>query len=149
MADFADLRQSLSGMSKTQLIQAAQKMKYKIPSGWSKERIAGTIMEGIEGRAGSFKRSGMLKPANDEKRKKANEQADEFHEHLGKMDSAKADEIIAAAEEQKGKLSATDYKDWASRLLGYRATGTSKQALFKEVSSFVNRLAVSAAQTRF
>ena len=74
------------------------------------------------------------------------QEAEELSKQLGSMDNAKADHIIAATDKAKAEMGTDDFLRWASKLLGFQQKG-SKEVVAKNVKSFVDRLATSAAQT--
>lgn len=90
------------------------------------------------------------KSAADKKRERAQMLLGDIPQRLGQMTNALADEIIArATEASKDKeLGADGFTIYASLLLGMPMKGT-KPKLLGEIKAFVDRLAVSAAQTKF
>jgi hypothetical protein len=87
----------------------------------------------------------VIKPKSDSP---AFKQADTMHEQLSDLDDTKAESIRNSIDEAANDLSATDFQEWASRLIGTKVKG-SKEKVRQEVKAFVDRLAVSAAQSKF
>lgn len=86
--------------------------------------------------------------AEDNKRDRAKELAGDLPQKMGQMTGALAEEIIRRSEaaSKDKELGADGFAMFASILLGMPMKGT-KGKLLKEIKSFVDRLATSAAQT--
>ena len=116
-----------------------------LPSPKSKKAILAEIKLWLESK-GTY----APKSAADKKRERAQMLLGDIPQRLGQMTNALADEIIAqatAASKDK-ELGADGFMIYASLLLGMPMKGT-KPKLLGEIKAFVDRLAVSAAQTKF
>ncbi len=114
-----------------------------LPAPKTKKAMLGELKQWIESK-------GTYAPKSDEEKKRERAQmlAGDLPQKMGQMTGALADEIIRRAEaaSKDKELGADGFAIFASLLLGTPMKG-SKSKLLKEIKAFVDRLAVSAAQT--